>query len=80
MNEKSVNNVQENLERNQVDNNKEREINVNRRRRVYEIIWKGKVDKVKDEGVIRLFAANYNGLRHCSLSKIEEIEEDRKKR
>ena len=57
-----------------------RQNNCGRRRRVDVTKVKGKIEEVKDEGVVRLFSVNCNGLGPQSSGKIEQIKKESKMR
>ena len=78
--EKSASNIQHNAERNEVNNGNERQTHNNSRRRVIDIRWKCKINKIKDKVVVLLFAVNCNGLAPRASGETEEIEEENKAR
>ena len=71
---------QDEIECDETSNNNERQINSIRRCRVDEMKLKGKLDEVKDNGVVRLFSVNCNELGLHSSSKLEQIQKESKHR
>ena len=76
VNEQSADVNQEEITCNEKRNNNEKKNNSGRRCRVDAIKFKGKIDEVKDEGVVRLFSVNCNGLGPQSSCKLEQIKKE----
>ena len=80
VNAQSVDVNQEEIACNERRNTNVRQNNCGRRRRVDVMKVKGKIEEVKDEGVVRLFSVNCNGLGPQSSCKLEQIKKESKMR
>ena len=80
VNVQSVDVNQEEIECNGMSNNNTRQNNCDRRHRFDSMKVKGKLEKVKDEGVVRFFPANWNGIGLQLSGKLKQIKKESKMR